>query len=99
MKTTHLIIALNEINALKIIMPRIKKEWCDQIVIGDRGSTDWSIEWSKEHNYEVYVQKKKGLRNAYIEVWPKIKGDCVICFSPDGNSIQELIPSLTNKMI
>ena len=98
MKTTLLVMALNEIDAMKIIMPQIKMEWCDQIIIVDGGSTDGTKEWSEENGYEVIVQQKKGLRHAYEEVWGKIKGDIVITFSPDGNSVPELIPDLINKM-
>jgi hypothetical protein len=36
--------------------------------------------------------------HAYSEVLPYIKGDVVVTFSPDGNSIPELIPSLIEKM-
>lgn len=98
MKTTLLILTLNEIDGMKQIMARIKNEWCDQIIIVDGGSTDGTIEWSKEHGYSVYVQKKPGFRHAYIEALPLIEGDVIITFSPDGNSIPELIPELIQKM-
>jgi glycosyltransferase involved in cell wall biosynthesis len=98
MTTTLLIPTLNEIIGMKEIMGRIKREWVDQIIILDGGSTDGTIEYAKEHGYFVYVQKKIGFRNAYTEVWPMIKGDVVITFSPDGNSIPEAIPTLVNKM-
>ena len=48
--------------------------------------------------YEVYVQQKPGFRNAYLEVWPRIRGDVVVYFTPDGNSIPETIPALLDKM-
>ncbi|MBI5822244.1 MAG: glycosyltransferase family 2 protein [Verrucomicrobia bacterium] len=83
---------------MKIIMPQIKKEWCDQILIVDGNSTDGTAEWARENGYEVYVQKKKGLRMAFIEGWPLIRGDIVITFSPDGSSLPELIPPLIEKM-
>ena len=38
--------------------------------------------------------KKAGFRHAYEEAWPLIKGNIVVTFSPDGNSIPELIPDL-----
>jgi len=98
MKITLLIPTLNEIDGMKEIMPRIKKEWVDQILIVDGGSTDGTIEYAKEKNYQVIIQKKKGIRNAYIEAMDYIESDMVITFSPDGNSIPELIPPLINKM-
>ena len=98
MKTTLLIPTLNEVNGMKAIMPQIKKEWCDQILILDGASTDGTAEWARENGYEVYVQKQRGLRQGYLEVWPLIRGDIVITFSPDGNSVSELIPPLIEKM-
>lgn len=98
MKITLLVLTLNEIDGMKIIMPRIGKDWCDQIIILDGGSSDGTIEWAKEHGFFVYVQKKPGFRHAYNEILPYIEGDVVITFSPDGNSIPELIPDLIDKM-
>jgi glycosyltransferase involved in cell wall biosynthesis len=98
MKVTLLVMSLNEINGMKVIMPRIKKEWVDQIIVVDGGSTDGSIEWAREQGYFVYVQKEKGFRQAYCEALPYVEGDVVITFSPDGNSVPELIPDLVEKM-
>ena len=98
MKTSLLVMTLNEIEGMKTIMPKIDSSWIDQIIIIDGGSSDGTIEWSKEQGYEVYVQKQKGFRHAYTEAWPLISGDIVITFSPDGNSIPEIIPCLINKM-
>lgn len=98
MKTSLLILTLNEINGMMAIMPRIKKEWCDQIIILDGGSTDGTIEYAQKHGFFVYVQKKPGFRHAYCEALPYIEGEIVITFSPDGNSIPELIPDLVKKM-
>ena len=98
MKVTLIIPTLNEIDGMRAIMPQIKKDWFDQLIILDGGSTDGTIEYAKSNGYFVYVQKKKGFRNAYNEVLPFIEGDVVLTFSPDGNSIPALIPSLTDKM-
>lgn len=89
---------LNEIDGMRAIMPRIKGEWLDQVIVVDGGSSDGTIEWSREQGYEVYVQKRQGFRHAYSEVLPYVVGDVVITFSPDGNSIPDLIPSLISKM-
>lgn len=98
MKVTLLIPTLNEIDGMRAIMPLIKKEWCDQIVILDGKSTDGTIEYAKKQGYFVYVQKNPGIRQGYMEVLPYIEGDVILTFSPDGNSIPELIPELIEKM-
>ncbi len=98
MKVSLLVMTLNEAEGLKAIMPRIKRDWIDQIIVVDGGSSDGSIEWAREQNYQVYVQQQPGFRHAYVEVWPYVEGDVVITFSPDGNSIPELIPELVAKM-
>ncbi len=98
MKTTLLILTLNELSGMKMIMPRIKREWVDQILIVDGGSTDGTLEYIKENGYELAFQKNRGVRYAYLDVMDLIRGDIVIPFSPDGNSIPELIPPLVEKM-
>jgi len=89
---------LNEVNGMKAIMPRVERDWCDEIIIVDGGSSDGTIEWARANGYSVYVQKQRGFRHAYAEVLPYVHGDVVLTFSPDGNSIPELIPNLTAKM-
>ena len=98
MRTTVLALTLNEIDGVKAILPQIRREWADQIIVVDGGSTDGTIEWSREHGYEVYVQKKRGIRHAYLEVLPLVKGDVILSISPDGNCPPECIPLLLDKM-
>ena len=98
MQVSLLVMTLNEIDGMQHIMPRINKNWVDQIIVIDGGSTDGTIEWAREKGYEVYIQKQKGFRHAYVEALPLIKGDIILTFSPDGNSIPELIPKIINKM-
>jgi glycosyltransferase involved in cell wall biosynthesis len=98
MKVTLLIPTLNEIEGMRVIMPRIKREWYDQLIVVDGNSTDGTTEYARERGYTVIVQKKKGFRYAFEESFPYIEGEIVITFSPDGNSIPELIPPLIEKM-
>lgn len=98
MKVTLLVPTLNEIHGMKTIMPLIKKEWYDQLLIVDGQSTDGTIEYAKQMGYPLVIQKKKGMRNAYMESLPYITGDVILTFSPDGNSIPELIPECIKKM-
>ena len=98
-KTVTLFVpVLNELVGMKEIMPRIRKEWVDQILIVDGRSTDGTVDWAREQGYDVVVQQKAGIRHAYIEAFPLVKGDIVVTFSPDGNSIPELIPDLVAKV-
>src|SRR5262245_31965962 len=83
---------------MKAIMPLIERHWVDQILVVDGRSTDGTAEWARAQGYEVFIQQRKGLRHAYIEALPHIRGDVTITFSPDGNSIANLIPPLCDKM-
>jgi glycosyltransferase involved in cell wall biosynthesis len=98
LKTTLIIPTLNEIDGVRAILPRIKPGWCDQIIIVDGNSTDGTAEYVKEQGYFVIPQEEKGLRRAYLEALPYVEGDVIVTFSPDGNSVPELIPPLVAKM-
>jgi glycosyltransferase involved in cell wall biosynthesis len=98
MKTTLLIPTLNEIDGMRKIMPRIKKRWVDEIIIVDGGSTDGTVEYSKKNNYFVFAPKVKGIVGQLNEAFKIAKGEIIILFSPDGNSIPENIPPLVKKM-
>ncbi|MCS7045320.1 MAG: glycosyltransferase family 2 protein [Gemmataceae bacterium] len=97
-RVTLLVPTLNEIDGMRVIMPRVDPRWVDQILILDGGSTDGTIEYALAHGYQVHVQREPGIRFGYREVLPLIEGDVVLTFSPDGNSIPELIPQLVAKM-
>lgn len=88
----------NEIDGLKAIMPRIRPEWVDEVFILDANSTDGTKEYLHSLGYEVVDQKTKGVKAAFWEAFDQIKGDVIIPFSPDGNSIPEDIPKLIEKI-
>jgi glycosyltransferase involved in cell wall biosynthesis len=95
---TLLIPTWNEIDGMRAIMPLIDRAWVDQIVILDGGSTDGTIEWARDNGYFVHVQSAPGIRQAYNEVLPLLTSENILTFSPDGNSLPELIPLLVAKM-
>jgi glycosyltransferase involved in cell wall biosynthesis len=88
----------NEIEGLREIMPRIKREWVDEIFILDADSADGSKEFLLANGYQVVAQKTKGVKGAFWEAFDMIKSDVIIPFSPDGNSIPEDIPKLIEKI-
>ena len=97
-RTTLFMPVLNEIEGLRATLPSIRREWCDQILVVDGGSRDGSLEYAREQGCETYLQRRRGIRFAYIEAWPLIRGDIVITFSPDGNCPPEAIPQLIAAM-
>lgn len=98
MKVTLLVLTLNEVDGMRSVMPRVKSDWVDQILVSDGGSTDGTLELAREAGYDVVEQQRKGIRFGYTEAWPHITGDIVITFSPDGNSVPEAIPPLIETM-
>jgi glycosyltransferase involved in cell wall biosynthesis len=100
MKTTIIVPVLNELKGTQTVLPQIKPEWYDQLIVVDGNSTDGTREWCLKNGYFVFRQKEKGMWHAYQEVFEAgiITGEIVVLFSPDGNSIAELIPPLTKKM-
>ena len=59
MKVSLVVYAWNEIESMQIIMPQIKKEWYDQLVIIDGGSTDGTFEWAQAQGYPYSRIKSK----------------------------------------
>jgi len=98
MRVTILALTLNEIDGVRAVLPHIDRSWYDQLIVVDGGSTDGTIQWCLEHGYEVYVQRRKGIRFAYLEVLDKIVGDIVVTLSPDGNCDPAWIPALVNRV-
>lgn len=98
MKTTLLIPTRNEIDGVRQIMPRIQRDWVDEILFVDANSTDGTLEYIKENGYKFIIQKQPGVLAAWWEGFEASVGDAIILFSPDGNSVPEIIPQLVEKM-
>ena len=98
MTVTLFMPVLNEIDGLRVLLPKIDRRWFDQILMVDGGSRDGSLEFAQSQGVETYVQQKRGIRHAYIEAWPLIRSDLVVTFSPDGNCPIEALPVLTEAL-
>jgi glycosyltransferase involved in cell wall biosynthesis len=97
-KVTLVVPALNEIRGMKEYLPRLRREAVDQILVLDGGSRDGTADYARTEGCDVVVQKRPGMRMAYMEAYPHFRGDIIITFSPDGNSLVETIPKLVEKM-
>lgn len=98
MKITLLMPTKNEVEGVRAVAPRIKKGWVDQIVVIDGNSSDGTKELVKQLGYTLVEQKNLTSFGYYGEALPHCIGDVIITFSPDGNSIPELIPQVVEKM-
>lgn len=95
---TLFIPTLNEEHGLATVMPLVDKSLFVQILISDGNSQDDTVKLAQKAGYDVHIQSQKGIRHAYMEAWPKIKGTHVITFSPDGNCRTEDLPLLIAKI-
>ncbi len=98
LKTSILVLTLNEIEGVEVILPRIDASWFSQLIVVDGGSKDGTIEWCRANGYDVYIQRNPGIRFAYLEVLPMIEGDIILTLSPDGNCPPDAIPRILGKM-
>ena len=97
MSTIVFVLTLDEIEGMSIIMPQVKKEWAEQIVVVDGGSADGTVEKAKELGFEVIHQHNKGEGNACRVGTDATESDFVMFFSPDGNDVPDDIPRLIQK--
>ena len=97
MSITIIILTLDEIDGVSVIMPQINKNWAEEIVFVDGGSTDGTVEKAKELGFEVIHQKNKGEGNACRIGTDATQSDYIMFFSPDGNDLPEDIPKLIEK--
>ena len=99
MSSLLVIPTLNEVDGMKQVIPLIKKEWVDEILIVDGGSTDGTIEEAKKLNLKVIQQKSKGSLGAAIyDGFESTKAEYLLMFGADGNNEPEEIPKMLEKI-
>ena len=106
MRVTLLMLCFNEREGMKAVLPRIRKEWVDEIIIMDGGSTDGSIEYARSLGFPIRVQKKVGpaigfrgqaILDGFGQALEEATGDYILSFTPDNNCVPEKIPDLIAK--
>ena len=97
MSVAIIILTLNEIDGVRVILPKIKKEWADEIVVIDGGSTDGTVEECKKMGFQVINQKNKGHGGGILTGVECTKSDIIIIFGPDGNHEPDEILQLIEK--
>ena len=104
MKSMLMIPTLDEIDGMKQVVSKIKKEWVDEIIIVDGGSTDGTIEEAKRQNLKVLMQKTKGVSGhgglgaAILDGFNSSDADYLLMFGADGNNDPEEIPKMLEKI-
>jgi glycosyltransferase involved in cell wall biosynthesis len=98
MKVSIIVFEINEIDGMRAMLPQIKKEWYDELIIVDGGSTDGTIEFAKEQGYSLFIQQEKGVGAALNEAIEKVTGDIVILYAPDGSFLTDRIPMMIEKI-
>lgn len=98
MKTSLIILNRNEIDGLKVILPKIPFETIDEVVAIDGQSTDGSLEFLHEKGIRVVYQEKLGRGNAIIQGVKETTGELIIFLSVDGNEDPADIPKLIEKL-
>ena len=99
MSTSLLITTLDEIDGIKKILPEIKKEWVDEIIIVDGGSTDGTVEKAREMGFKVIKQKIPGHGGAILTGIEESTSDKIIIFGSDGSNETSEIPQLVEKSL
>ena len=97
-KNTLLILTYNEIEGSKSLYNKIPFDLFEEVVIVDGNSSDGTIEFWKEKNHEVYIQKIPGRGAAFVEGVEITKGENMVFFSPDGNENPLDIPKILEHL-
>jgi glycosyltransferase involved in cell wall biosynthesis len=98
LKSTLAVLVLNEIEAIQKVLPQIKREWVDEIIVVDGGSNDGTIEYCESLGYAVLRQSQRGYGRGMMELIDRAQGEIIIEFMGDGNCKPETIPLLVAKI-
>jgi glycosyltransferase involved in cell wall biosynthesis len=89
---------INEIEGMRWSVPKIDRSLFKEIIVVDGGSDDGTVEYARDQGLIVLHQPGKGLTDAEEYAFSKTTADAVILFTPDGNSLPEVLPALCRKL-
>ncbi len=71
--TTLLLPTLDEIEAVRVIVPQLRRDWVDEIIVVDGGSTDGTVEYLRAAGLRVHRQTVRGYGEGLLEAmrWPR----------------------------
>ena len=98
MSTVVVITTLNEIDGVKELLPKIKKEWAEEWLVVDGNSNDGTIDQVKKLGFNIALQNKKGHGDAVSRGVSDTKSDFILYWGPDGNHELQEIPTLIGKI-
>lgn len=98
MKSTLVILTLNEIEGIRAVYKNIPFSQVDEILIVDGGSIDGTVEFFNAQGVKIIIQELKGRGEAFRIARREAKGNYLIFFSPDGNEDPNDIPKLISKL-
>jgi glycosyltransferase involved in cell wall biosynthesis len=67
-ESTLAILVLNEIEAIRQVLPTIQRDWVDEIIVVDGGSTDGTVEYCESQGLKVLRQRQRGYGRGMIEL-------------------------------
>jgi glycosyltransferase involved in cell wall biosynthesis len=94
MRSSLVILTLNEIEGISKLFDKIPFSKVDEYFVVDGGSTDGTSEFFKKRNVRIVSQKSKGRGEAFRIAERESSGNSLVFFSPDGNEDPDDIPKL-----
>lgn len=85
---------LNEVEGLRVVLPQIDRSLFKEIIVVDGGSTDGTMEFCREAGLIVLRQPGRGIPDAEEHGYRHMTADAMILFTPDGNSLAQLLPEM-----
>jgi glycosyltransferase involved in cell wall biosynthesis len=98
LKTSLIGCTLNEIEAVKVVLPALRLQPVDEILIVDGGSTDGTVDWCQANGFRVIDHRAGGYGSSIRAGVRAASGDVIIEFPPDGNSLADRIPALLDAI-